>query len=282
MALIVCPLCVREDDIHLVRTLPDGRKEARCDDCDFVFAYGTPTPEPKAAAPRRTATRTRAPARPAALPLEVARRQFQAIAEVTDDVRDRVDELKQEFLKTSYEPDAVIASHWRKFSWAFSADGIDRVADFDLKQFVHDRTGLDQGSTAELDKAWTLMGELEGARRVRATVQHLLRGAGPVEDRMTDLVDGGYTMAMPGFGEALLTKTLAIAEADRILPIGTYAEKREIAASLAGLDLPESGTAAWTIGRLAVWSNDLLVEVLGDGFVDQQHAAEFLSWAKDQ
>jgi len=280
VALIVCPLCVREDDIHLVRTLPDGRKEARCDDCDFVFAYGTPTPEPKAATPRRTTTRTKAPARPAALPLEVARRQFAALAEVTDGVRDRVDELKREFLQTPYVPDPVIASHWRKYGWAFSADGIEKVADFDLKQFVHDPTGLDQGSTAELDKAWTLMGELEGARRVRATVQHLLRGTGPVEDRMTDLVDGGYAMAMPGFGEALLTKTLAIADADRFLPIGTYAEKRELAASLAGLDLPESGTASWTIGRLAVWSNDLLVDLAGSGFDDLHQVAAFLRWAQ--
>jgi hypothetical protein len=274
--LIVCPLCVREDDVHLVRTLPDGRKEARCDDCNFVFAYGSPTPEPKSPAPRRATTRTKAPARPAALPLEVARRQFQALAEVTDGVRDRVDALKQEFLATPYEPDAVIASHWKKFAWAFSVDGIDRVADFDLTQFVHDRTGLDQGSTAELDKSWTLMGELEGARRVRATVQHLLRGSGPIEDRMTDLVDGGYSMVMPGFGEVLLTKTLAIADADRFLPIGTYVEKREVAASLAGLDLPDPGTAAWTIGRLAVWTNDLLVDLAGDGFDDLHHVAAFL------
>jgi hypothetical protein len=282
VALIVCPLCVREDDIQLIRTLPDGRKEVRCDDCDFVFAYGVPTPEPKAAAPRRTATRTRAPARPAAIPLEVARRQFQAIAEVPDDVRARVDALKAEFLQALYEPDPVVVSHWRKFGWAFSAEGIDRVAEFDLKQFVHDRTGLDQGSTVELDKAWTLMGELDGARRVRGTVQHLLRGHGPVEDRLTDLVDNGYSLAMPGFGEALLTKTLAISDADRFLPIGTYTEKREIVASLTGLELPESGTAAWTIGRLAVWSNDLLVDLAGNGFDDLHHAAEFLRWTKER
>jgi hypothetical protein len=281
VALIVCPLCVREDDVHLVRTLPDGRKEARCDDCDFVFAYGSPTPEPKVAAPRRTTTRTKTPARPAALPLEVARRQFETVAEVTDDVRDRVTELKLEFLAKPYVPDPVVASHWRKYAWVFSADGIEKVADFDLKQFVHDRTGLDQGSTAELDKAWTLMGELEGGRRVRATVQHLLRGSGSVEDRMTDLVDGGYAMAMPGFGEELLTKTLAIADADRFLPIGTYAEKRDLAASLTGLELPEVGTAAWTIGRLVVWTNDLLVDLAGDGFDDLHQVANFLRTIED-
>ncbi len=282
MALIVCPLCVREDDVVLVRTLLDGRKEARCDDCDFVFAYGSPTPEPKTPAARRTSPRTgtKAPARPAMLPLEVARRQFQAITEVSDEVRERVAALKREFLATPYVPDQVVASHWKKFGWGFSAEGLDRVADFDLQQFVHDRTGLDQGSTVELDKAWTLMGELEGARRVRATVRHLLRGAGPVEDRMTDLVDGGYAMVMPGFGETLLTKTPAIGDPDRFLPIATYAEKRELAASLVGVDLPEPGVADWTIGRLAVWSNDLLVDVAGDGFDDLHQAADFLRSAR--
>ena len=97
---------------------------------------------------------------------------------------------------------------------------------------------------------------------------------------MTDLVDGGYAMAMPGFGETLLTKTLAIGDPDRFLPIATYAEKRELAASLVGVDLPEPGVADWTIGRLAVWSNDLLVDVAGDGFDDLHQAADFLRSAR--
>ena len=37
----------------------------------------------------------------------------------------------------------------------------------------------------------------------------------------------------------------------------------------------------WTRGRLILWSNDMLRELVGDGFTNQQHAAEFLWWAKD-
>jgi hypothetical protein len=38
-----------------------------------------------------------------------------------------------------------------------------------------------------------------------------------------------------------------------------------------------------TIGRLAVWSNDLILGLVGaEDFKTQQHAAAFLWWAKDQ
>ena len=36
------------------------------------------------------------------------------------------------------------------------------------------------------------------------------------------------------------------------------------------------------IGRLAIWSNDLLLELAGDGFTSPQHAASFLVWARDR
>ncbi len=57
MALIVCPLCVREDDVVVLRTLPDGRKEAECTDCKFTFPFGSPTPEAKPAAARKSTPR---------------------------------------------------------------------------------------------------------------------------------------------------------------------------------------------------------------------------------
>lgn len=36
------------------------------------------------------------------------------------------------------------------------------------------------------------------------------------------------------------------------------------------------------IGRLATWSNYLLLQLAGDGFASTQHAASFLTWAKDR
>ncbi|MET0766212.1 MAG: hypothetical protein ABWY50_01070, partial [Aeromicrobium sp.] len=141
MALIVCPLCVREDDVHLVRTLPDGRKEARCEDCDFTFAYGSPVEAPKPAAARKSAPRKKvaAPARASVVPLTVARKRFPGTgdAELVD--LQRAELLKQEFLATvPHQADPVVASHWAKFGWAFSADGLDKVVISDLLLFVHD------------------------------------------------------------------------------------------------------------------------------------------------
>lgn len=282
MALIVCPLCVREDDVFLLRTLPDGRKEAECRDCNFTFAFGSVTPEPRPAA-RKSTPRRADKAVVAPRPLAYVVQQFPKAADVAPVARDRAEALKDEFLSTcSYEPDALVARHWAKFRWVFSADGLDKAVISDLKLFADDPTGASIGDPTEFDKAWVLLGEFEGARRVRAMTNRLLRGPGALEDRLSDLINGDFAMSMPAWTEALLTKTLAVVEPDRFLPIVTYDDKRAIASTVYGLDLPEVDMTAWTIGRLAVWSNDLLVELTGDGFVDLQHAAAFLRWARNQ
>lgn len=285
MALIVCPLCVREDDVVLIRALPDGRKEAKCDDCDFVFTYGKaveqapPTPKPRAKA-KPAATRVKAPVKASVPSIQIALKQFQTSVAVSAEALERVYGLKQEYLSTvTYTPRPVVEAHWRKFAWVFSAAGLEKAVIFDLEQFVHDPIGADQGSTAVFDKAWSVMGEFEGARRLRASIEYLLRGVGPIEDRLTELAEGTFAMAMPGFGEALLTKVLAVAQAERFLPVLTYDQKRQLAHQVYGLDLPSADVGSWTIGRLAVWTNDLLVELIGDGFDDLHHAAAFLQWA---
>lgn len=278
MALIVCPLCVREDDVFLLRTLPDGRKEAECRDCSFTFAFGSPTPEAKPAArkstPRKSASTVVAPR-----PIAYVVQQFPNAADVDAAALQRAEELKQEFLETPYEPDPLVARHWAKFRWVFSADGLDKAVISDLKLFADDPTGVSTGDPTEFDKAWVLLGELEGARRVRAVTNHLLRGPGELEDRLTNLADQGFAFSMPGWGEGLLTKTLAVADPDRFLPVVTYADKRAIASTLYGLELPGVDMTSWTVGRLGVWSSDLLVELLGDGFADLHHAAAYLRWA---
>ncbi|MBA3250406.1 MAG: hypothetical protein H0T66_08925, partial [Geodermatophilaceae bacterium] len=60
------------------------------------------------------------------------------------------------------------------------------------------------------------------------------------------------------------------------------AGKREIAESVYGLVLPPKAATSMTQGRLVFWSNDLLRELVGDGFATQQHASQFLWEAKDQ
>lgn len=288
MALIVCPLCVREDDVFLVSTLPDGRKEAECRDCDFAFTFGTARVEEAPPAARKTA-KAKAPAKKKAAkvipprPIAYVVQQFPKASRVGAAQRERVEALKHEFLaSTPPVVDPNVTSHWNKFAWVFSEAGLDKAVIFDLQLFATDPTGADAGVPAELHKVWTVMGEFEGARRVRASTAHLLRGSGELEDRFTEVVDGTFPMAMPGWGEALLTKTLAVSQPDRFLTVLTYERKREILGALFGLALPDVDGSSWTIGRLAVWSNDLLAELLGDGFADQQHAAAFLDWASQQ
>ena len=91
---------------------------------------------------------------------------------------------------------------------------------------------------------------------------------------------------MKGFRESLLTRVLCAMQPDRVLPILIYTSpaggKREIARRIFDLELPAPEATSWTRGRLALLSNKLLIELAGDGFVDMQHVAEFLWWAKDQ
>ena len=46
------------------------------------------------------------------------------------------------------------------------------------------------------------------------------------------------------------------------------------------LDLPPAEKVAWTIGRLIIWSNDLLRSLVGNDIPDLHHATQFLAWAK--
>ena len=87
---------------------------------------------------------------------------------------------------------------------------------------------------------------------------------------------------MPGFKEALLSKVLSVMYPERFLTIVTYDQKAEMARLVYGLELPAPDRVSWTIGRLIVWSNDLLNELTGDGFADRPHAGDFLWWAKRQ
>lgn len=283
MALIVCPLCVREDDIHLVGTLPDGRKQVRCDDCDFSFVHGLPREVKKAAPAPRRRTSTAKTSRPSVAPITAVVRRFPTVDDVELVDRRRAEVLKQEYLATvPYEPRPVVVRHWTKYRWVFSADGLEKVAIADLKYFADDATGVSTGDPTAFDKAWVLLGELEGARRIRAVTNHLLRGHGELPDRLTDLAGGAFAQSMPGWGEALLTKTLSVAEPDRFLPVVTYEQKKALAVAVFGIELPVVDETSLTLGRLGVWSNDLLVDLAGDGFDDLHHVAAFLRWAKDR
>jgi len=158
-----------------------------------------------------------------------------------------------------------------------------------LKSFANTSTGANPGNMSVFNRAWNELGDESAADRFRSVVEYLRRGPDevPLEDRLSRLIDPEDNVGMTGFRESLLTKVLCIVEPERFLPILIYSSeaggKRQIAESVFGLSLPPAAAkTSMTRGRVACWSNDLLVRALGDGCVDLQHASSFLWWAKDQ
>ena len=148
--------------------------------------------------------------------------------------------------------------------------------------------GANPGNVSMFSRAWKRLGEDVAADRTRAAISYLLRGPEtvPLEDRLSHLIEDHAGTGMPGFKEALLTKVLCVMEPDRFLPILTYATeetgKHDLTRAVWGLHLPKVDLTSMQIGRLAVWSNDLLLELAGDDFTGPQQVAEFVWWAKDR
>ena len=121
------------------------------------------------------------------------------------------------------------------------------------------------------NNAWNGMGTEAAAESTRRTILHLLYGPEetPLEDRLNQLLEGEKSFAMTGFKEALLTKVLCIMRPDRFLSILIYTSrrgggKREIARAVYGLELPAPERVNWTRGRMVLWSNDLLRDLVGE------------------
>lgn len=271
MALVTCPMCT-SDDIHLDERLDGGAKRVRCGDCGETWVHGPAEP----------------PAIATTSPHEVARRRFPTPSMVQSGRQARVDALKSEFLGRQPTEDPSVAPYWRRYQEVFSKEGLWRCDPQDLKDFANNGIGANPGNMSVFNTAWNEMGAEAAADQVRRAVDHLLYGPAstPMEDRLTDLVIGSGGIGMTGFREALLTRVLCIMQPHRFLPILTYSGggtgKRAITEAVFGLKMPAQDQVSMQIGRLAVWSNDLLLELVGDGFASCQHASSFLWWAKDQ
>lgn len=259
-----------DDAVVLAEKLTGSQRRLRCDQCGYEWLRGT------------------AAAQKVPLPtLAEIRQRFPKPGDVDAARLERAQQLKVEFLKREPEPEANVAPYWAKYQGIFSPAGLEVATPQDLKDFANSSIGANPGNMSVFNDAWNQMGPAEGAAEVRAVIEYLLRGTSPadLEDRLTVLIQGTTSVGMKGFKEALLTKVLCIVYPDRYLTILKYtgeAGKREIARSIWGLELPDPEKVTWTIGRLILWSNDLLLALLGEGFEHQQHAAAFLWWAKDK
>jgi len=260
--MLTCPVC-RSGELELVERLADDRRTVRCTACDHQWTRG----EAKTSAPLPSSSadlQARFPDRTAVDPARL----------------ERVEKLAAEAAPSDPGPD------WSHYQQVFSRDEIATCEPSDLKAFVNDTPGATNATTASFNRAWASMGEHEASARTRNTIRYLLYGPEtvPLPDRLTRLILGQGGLGMTGFKEPALTRVLCAMSPGTYLPVSTYGAarggKREIAKRVYGLTLPEVAKEQFTIGRLALWSNELLVDLAGDDFDDLTQAAAFLTSVK--
>jgi hypothetical protein len=269
MALIACPKCNSEDINGTPQ--PDSRLLIHCEDCGHEWLRGEAR---------------RDPSRPAVRTIDSLHAAFPTNLDVRPDVRERVAMLVSEFQLDHPAPDPEVVDYRARFQPLFSREGLPTASPEDLLDFVTTDTVASPGNMSGLTRAWKTQGPDKAAQKVRESIEYLLHGPDSIrlEDRLTQLIDG-RKVGFPSFNkEPLLTKVLCIAQPDRFLPVLRYSAatdgKKEIVKLVFELDLPPAEKVAWTIGRLAVWSNDLLRSLVGNDIPDLQQAATFLAWAK--
>jgi hypothetical protein len=271
MALIACPKCNSENIDG--KPQADSRLLIHCADCGHEWIRGEAR---------------RDPSRPAVRTAESLHAEFPKPADVRLDVRERVMMLQAEFLLDRPEPHPEVAEYRARYQELFSKEGLPSADPEMLYEFANTDTIANPGNMSGFNRAWKTQGPDRAARLVRETIDFLLYGPESLalEDRMTQLIEGKKGLGFPSFKEPLLTKVLCVVEPGRFLPVVRYSAatdgKKEIAKLVFDLDLPAAEKVAWTIGRLAVWSNDLLRSLVGNDIPDLQQATQFLAWARTQ
>jgi hypothetical protein len=269
MPLIACPKCNSED----INGTPqaDSRLLIHCEDCGHEWLRGEAR---------------RDPGRPAVQTIDSLHAAFPTPLDVRLDVRERIALLVSEYQLDNRGPSPEVADYRAKYQELFSRDGLRDASPDDLLEFVLTDGVASAGNMSGLNRAWKTQGADKAAEKVRDSIEFLLHGPESLrlEDRFTQLVDG-KKIGFPSFNkEPVLTKVLCVVEPARFLPILRYSAptdgKKEIVKLVFELDLPSAEKAGWTIGRLAVWSNDLLRSLIGNDIPDLQQAAKFLTWAK--
>jgi hypothetical protein len=260
--MLTCPAC-KSGELELVERLADDRRTIRCTACGHQWTRG----ESKA---------------PAALPASSADLQarFPDRTAVDPERLEKVTALAAAAAPTDPGFD------WSHYQQVFGRDEIADADPRDLQSFVNETPGATNATTASFNRAWKTMGEREASARTRNTIRYLLYGppSVPLPDRLTRLILGQGGLGMTGFKEPALTRVLVASAPESYLPISTYGGarggKREIAQRVYGLTLPEVAKEQFTIGRLILWSNDLLVDLVQDEFDDLSQAATFLTTVK--
>lgn len=266
-----CPECTSED-LDLVEKLQDGRREVICKTCGHVWVRGTPT-EPTPAKQVSYAD---------------ARARFAESNALSDQARERYETLHKRFHAEGPPRDQRAVEFRARYKDLFSEAGLHTITGQDLKDFANANLAANPGNMSVFNLEWNSLDPEEAKRKLVDTLQYLLYGpeSTPLADRLTTLIDGDRGMGFKGFRESLLTKVLCMVHSESFLPITKYSSgtvgKREIAHAVFGFQFPTLEASRLSIGRLIIWSNDILVDILRPDFADVEDAARFLWWAKDQ
>ncbi|SRR6266540_2841572 len=179
------------------------------------------------------------------------------------------------------EGDRDVAQRYHGF---FSAEGFGAFSPQDFLEFYRTSALASIGNASLVADSYVKeMGIEEYGRRAKEAIEYLLFETEPsLEQRLTNLIDGNTPPAVPGVKEAILTKVLVAAWPDRFFPALVYdspggSGKRQVGEGVFDLRLPPRDRVAWTIGRLAVWSNDLFLEIGRRlGFPNAPSAGDFI------
>ena len=123
-----------------------------------------------------------------------------------------------------------------------------------------------------------------GLRRLVDAFRHLLYGEGSVEQRLTDLLEDA-TWKVPGLGEALAVKALAVTDPARFMPLFVFWSggghgKRDFM-RIPALELPPFDESGLTRGQKAVQSNDRLRDALAPYLGADTYAMSWFLWWLD-
>ena len=153
---------------------------------------------------------------------------------------------------------------------ALSRDGLDDPDPQLLRQMAgpaYGRPGLQPGYYA-------LLRTDAGAAAVTATFRYLLYGTGEVTDRLEDCIHG--ERKLPGVGEAMMVKALAVADPGRWFPSHVTTGKFGKLAVLGALG--EQLPAALTAGAAAAASNDRIRQLLDPHFPGDPWGVQEFAW----
>ena len=153
---------------------------------------------------------------------------------------------------------------------ALSPDGLGDADPGSLRRLASNAYGL----PGQQPGYYTLLQTGDGVARVTRTFRYLLYGSGEVADRLDDCISGEHKL--PGVGEAMMVKALAVADPGRWYPNHVTSGKFGKLAVLEALG--EQPPEDLTPGALAVAANDRIRQLLDPYFPGDPWGVQEFTW----